>query len=51
MGVESEEEKSYSSFEETVIQVGKSTIEKRGIEKNGVSEEKFSDGKVRNMVY
>lgn len=51
LGVESEEEKSYSSFEETVIQVGKSTIEKRGTEKNGVSEEKFSDGKVRNMMY
>lgn len=51
LGVESEEEKSYSSFEETVIQVGKSTIEKRGVKKNGVSEEKFSDGKVRNMMY
>lgn len=50
LGVESEEEKSYSSFEETVIQVGKSTIEKRGIEKNGVSEGKFSDGKVRNTM-
>lgn len=52
LGVESEEEKSYSSFEETVIQVSeKSTIEKRGIEKSGVSEEKFSDGKVRNTMY